>query len=134
MTPLLLRESGAFLGELDKVLDGFDHAGFHRSHAWDVRNTSMLPSFFEYLDEPWRLELVKGVVADFEGVVLPAAGELRMGLLQADFNDANIIIRRCAFPYLPSPSPASEGDGADGQGGGWVAAPRGRHRLRRCGA
>ena len=33
--------------------------------------------------------------ADFEGVVLPAAGELRMGLLQADFNDANIIIRRC---------------------------------------
>jgi len=103
VTPLLMRESGAFLGELDKVLDGFDHAGFHRSHAWDVRNTSMLPSFFEYLDEPWRLELVKGVVADFEGVVLPAAGELRMGLLQADFNDANIIIRRCAFHAFRTP-------------------------------
>ena len=132
--PLLLRESGAFLGELDKVLDGFDHAGFHRSHAWDVRNTSMLPSFFEYLDEPWRLELVKGVVADFEGVVLPAAGELRMGLLQADFNDANIIIRRCAFPRLPRSSTASEGEGAGAQGGGWDAAPGGRHRLWRCGA
>jgi hydroxylysine kinase len=94
VAPALLQATGAYLGNLDKVLDGFDHEGFHRSHAWDVRNTSMLPSFYEYLDEPWRLELIQGVVGDFEGVVLPASGEFRMGLLQADFNDANIIIAR----------------------------------------
>jgi Ser/Thr protein kinase RdoA (MazF antagonist) len=33
VTPTLLRECGAYLGGLDQVLDGFDHAGFHRSHA-----------------------------------------------------------------------------------------------------
>merc|ERR1712154_335061 len=48
----------------------------------------------QYLDEPWRLELVKGVVGDFESVILPASGDFRMGLLQADFNDANVIIRQ----------------------------------------
>lgn len=94
VTPGLLHETGAYLGNLDKVLDSFDHKGFHRSHAWDVRNTAMLTSFYTYLDEAWRLELIKGVVGDFEGVVLPASGDFRLGLLQADFNDANIIIAR----------------------------------------
>ena len=94
VTPALLQATGAYLGNLDTVLDSFDHEGFHRSHAWDVRNTSMLPSFYEYLDEPWRKDLIAGVVGDFEGVVLPASSEFRMGLLQADFNDANIIIAR----------------------------------------
>lgn len=94
VTPGLLHETGAYLGNLDQVLDSFDHEGFHRSHAWDVRNTAMLASFYTYLDEAWRLELIKGVVADFEGIVLPASAEFRMGLLQADFNDANIIIAR----------------------------------------
>ena len=54
----------------------------------------MLPSFYQYLDEPWRKDLIAGVVGDFEGAVLPASSGFRMGLLQADFNDANIIIAR----------------------------------------
>ena len=53
----------------------------------------MLSSFYEYLDEPWRLELVRGVVNDFEQTIVPASAGFRTGLLQADFNDANIIIR-----------------------------------------
>ena len=41
VTPGLLQATGAYmyLGNLDKVLDSFDHEGFHRSHAWDVSNT-----------------------------------------------------------------------------------------------
>jgi len=93
VTPALLQECGAYLGRLDGVLDGFDHLGFHRSHAWDIRSTPMLSSFYEYLDEPWRLELVRGVVNDFEQLIVPASAGFRTGLLQADFNDANIIIR-----------------------------------------
>jgi Ser/Thr protein kinase RdoA (MazF antagonist) len=50
-----------YLGRLDEVLDSFDHAGFHRQHAWDVRNTLMLRSFYQYLDEPWRQEMVQSV-------------------------------------------------------------------------
>eukprot|EP01043_Picozoa_sp_COSAG02_P026015 COSAG02_NODE_1484_length_12382_cov_6.377758_3_plen_328_part_00 len=94
VTPGLLHETGAYLGNLDEVLDRFDHEGFHRSHAWDVRNTAMLTSFYKYLDEEWRLELIRGVVTDFNGVILPASSDFRTGLLQADFNDANIIIAR----------------------------------------
>jgi Ser/Thr protein kinase RdoA (MazF antagonist) len=63
----------------------------------------MLASFYEYLEEPWRLDLVRGVVSDFENVVVPVSAELRTGLLQADFNDANIIIR-CDEDGSPHPA------------------------------
>lgn len=101
MTPGLLFQSGCYLGQLDKILDGFDHPGFHRNHAWDVRNTSMLRSFFQYLDEPWRRELVESVVEDFERVILPAARDFKMGLLQGDFNDANIIVQQVQGAPVP---------------------------------
>jgi Ser/Thr protein kinase RdoA (MazF antagonist) len=39
VTPALLREAGGYLGRLDAALDGFDAPGFHRDHAWDIRNT-----------------------------------------------------------------------------------------------
>eukprot|EP00927_Polykrikos_kofoidii_P023530 TRINITY_DN2164_c0_g2_i1.p1 TRINITY_DN2164_c0_g2~~TRINITY_DN2164_c0_g2_i1.p1 ORF type:complete len:378 (+),score=60.08 TRINITY_DN2164_c0_g2_i1:72-1205(+) len=94
VTPELMLSAGAYLGSLDKVLDKFDHEGFHRLHAWDLRQTSMLASFYKYLDEQWRLDLVQGVVSDFENQILPVSSEFRMGLCQGDFNDANIIVAR----------------------------------------
>ena len=44
-------------------------------------------------EEPWRASLVEGVLADFEAEVLPAAPGFRSGVLQGDFNDANIILQ-----------------------------------------
>eukprot|EP01050_Picozoa_sp_SAG11_P025486 SAG11_NODE_5767_length_1467_cov_1.316520_3_plen_69_part_00 len=33
-------------------------------------------------EEPWRRELIEGVLADFEAEVLPRRAELRLGVLQ----------------------------------------------------
>ena len=61
VTPALLREAGGYLGRLDAALDGFDAPGFHRDHAWDIKNTLGLRAFTSCLsgEEPWRAALVE---------------------------------------------------------------------------
>eukprot|EP00947_MAST-08B_sp_MAST-8B-sp1_P001726 g1726.t1 len=88
----LMEEAGAFLGRLDGILDGFDHAGAHRTHMWDLQNTGDLSELVHVIADPKRRALVEGVIAEFRDRVVPRADGLRKGILQADFNDANVVI------------------------------------------
>ena len=101
-----LRACGVYLGRMTAALNGgldgagavFDHAGAHRVHIWDLQNTLLSRGFVHAISDAARRATVEGVMAAFETHVAPriAANELRWGVLQADFNDANVILERDA--------------------------------------
>ena len=91
VTPSLLRTAGAYLANVDKSLDGYSHAASKRYHAWDARNTCDLRPFVKHINTAARQQLVSSVIDAFESTVMPDDKEFRMGVLQSDFNDANII-------------------------------------------
>jgi Ser/Thr protein kinase RdoA (MazF antagonist) len=92
VTPALLFSAGEYLANVDSSLDSFSHPASERFHAWDQKNTSSLREFVKYIQTPERQQLVGSVIDAFEESVLPDASSLRQGVLQSDFNDANIII------------------------------------------
>ncbi len=96
LTPTRARllSSGAYLGRLRGALDAFDHPGCHREHLWDIRQTAGLRAFLHALDAAPDVRGVAGEVVDAYAALAGAGGvlsRLRWGVLQADFNDANII-------------------------------------------
>ena len=92
VTPALLFSAGEYLANVDSSLDNFSHPASERFHAWDQKNTTSLREFVKYIQTPERQKLVSSVIDAFESTVLPDASNLRQGVLQSDFNDANIII------------------------------------------
>ncbi|GMI35573.1 hypothetical protein TeGR_g2829, partial [Tetraparma gracilis] len=92
VSPPLLESCGAYLAEVDRALDGFEHPAADRFHIWCTEHTLALRPFLEHVQTDARRALVASVVARFESEVLPAAGEFRRAVLQSDFNDANVIV------------------------------------------
>jgi len=92
VTPALLNSAGQYLANIDKSLDTFSHPNADRFHIWCQENTAELTPFLQYIQTDSRRALVKSVLDRFTTDVLPAASEFRKGILQSDFNDANIII------------------------------------------
>lgn len=86
-----LCEAGRLLGTVCVALDPVP--GGERYHAWDGRHTADLRSFTQYVTDPTKRAMVETVLDRFEREVLPDAARFRTGVLQADFNDANIIMR-----------------------------------------
>ena len=94
-TAALVKSSGEFFAGICKALDTFDHNGAHRFHQWDLSQTDAIQSLISVaLPDEHRAELVRGVIQDFERFIKPQLPKFRHGVLQADFNDANIIIEQ----------------------------------------
>jgi inosine triphosphate pyrophosphatase len=92
VTPALLVSAGSYLANVDSSLDTFSHAKGKRFHIWCQENTLALRDFTQYIQTDSRRALVNAVIDAFEANVKPKSGDLRRGILQSDFNDANIII------------------------------------------
>lgn len=117
----LLEKAGKYLAQVDKIMHNFQHQGVYRTYIWDLQQTEMIIKFTSAVTDPKRRELIEKVVKEFQDTVKPLApvskqnqfkdkeqincnkvntseirtidsGKLRMGVIQGDFNDANIII------------------------------------------
>ena len=87
-----LLRAGAYLGRLRGALADFDHPGCHREHLWDINSTSGLSRFVNALDDaPDVQSVVSSVIESFEAIAPDVQAKLPKSVLQADFNDANII-------------------------------------------
>ena len=101
VTPGLLLRAGAFLGSVDAALDsdgGFDHEAVHRPHCWDMANTASIRPFTHHVKDPRIRALVEKTVDTFESDVVPDLPQMRGGVLVADFNDANVIVKASQSP------------------------------------
>jgi len=92
VTADLLHSAGRYLANVDKSLDDFSHPASKRFHAWDQRNTTSLREFVQYIQTSERQAMISDIIDTFEKTVLVDDEKLRKGILQSDFNDANIIL------------------------------------------
>ena len=91
-TPALLRDLGRFLGEMDRVLEGFAHPIMDRHYFWDLRHASDLLRYLGYIKDPAQRALVELYFGRFEAEVVPVLPQLRTSVIQMDGNDHNILV------------------------------------------
>lgn len=95
-----LVEAGKYLGNVCMALDDLTETNemarrtADRYHAWDGKHTLDLQKFVGCIQDEKRRALVQSVLDSFrrELVDSPDKPNFRMGILQGDFNDANIIL------------------------------------------
>lgn len=95
-----LADAGRYLGNVCLALDDMTHQNpdacktADRYHAWDGKNTLDLQEFVHCIPNERRRTLVQSVLDSFRQQLVECedAPDFRTGILQADFNDANIIL------------------------------------------
>jgi hypothetical protein len=95
-----LLDAGQYLGQVCIALDDLSKTDetatktANRYHAWDGKNTLDLQSFVKYIDNSDRRAIVQSVLDSFKNEFVDSVEKtnFRFGILQADFNDANIIL------------------------------------------
>ena len=92
LTANTMLESGKFLGRVVTTLNSYQHESAKREHAWDSRQTSKLRPYIKYIQTEARQKLITSVIERFENEVAVDSANFPWGVLQADFNDANIIM------------------------------------------
>jgi len=99
-----LADAGQYLGNLRRRMDELAErrpetvTAATRYHAWDGQNTLDLSGFVDCIDDEGRRAMVLEVLDAFraafgENGKGEVAASLPRGILQGDFNDANIIVR-----------------------------------------
>jgi len=93
-TPERLEKMGQLLGTVQNALqsNNFDHPGLHRYHQWDLCNTGDLKQFMPCITDKRRHDIVASVIDAFEAAKPQLDETMRKGAIQADFNDANVIV------------------------------------------
>jgi Ser/Thr protein kinase RdoA (MazF antagonist) len=79
----LLRDFGSKLGQMDRVLAGFDHPAVHRDFHWDLANGNRV------------IDDYSALVAERELVLkcrLASNTDLRRSLIHGDANDYNVLV------------------------------------------
>lgn len=90
-----LAQAGQYLGNVCLAMDHLPEYGQKaamRYHAWDTRNTLDLEPFVQYITTEDRRSLVMSVLDAFRKELVEPKVDFRKGVLQGDFNDANILL------------------------------------------
>ena len=88
----LLRDLGRFLGEMDAVLQSFDHPAAHRELKWDSSRAVWIKEYIPEIREPARRALVGKFLALYEAEVLSRLPRLRRSVIYGDANDYNVLV------------------------------------------
>lgn len=89
-----IADAGRFLGRMDLALDELNDPAATRFHAWDGKNTADIRPFVQHIKDERRRKMVNSVIDTFQQEVIDSgdAGKFRSGIIQGDFNDANILM------------------------------------------
>jgi Ser/Thr protein kinase RdoA (MazF antagonist) len=93
-----LYSAGRFLGTMRQALDKMDvsrHAeAAQRFHAWDGKQTCHIQHFVWAIDDPSKRSMVQSILSSFRSRILDSGidKQFDVGIIQGDFNDANIIV------------------------------------------
>jgi 4-aminobutyrate aminotransferase-like enzyme/Ser/Thr protein kinase RdoA (MazF antagonist) len=93
VTPDLFDELGSTLARLDLALDGFSHPSTRRELKWDLVRAGWIREHLGLLPDPRRRAIVERVLDRYDAEVLPALPRLRRGVVYADANEHNVLVR-----------------------------------------
>ena len=85
-----LRHLGATLGQTDRALQGYFHAGLRRPLAWDLRQLPSLTRWMEYLDSPQLRSWVEEAARNLRDRE-PLLRALRSQAIHGDCHPRNVL-------------------------------------------
>src|SRR5438477_10966896 len=93
-TPAVRRALGAFLGELDRALEGFSHpAAVDRRLVWDPASAiEVIASHLSAVRDGGRRALVEHFVSEHARTVTPLLRRLPRSVIHNDANDHNVLL------------------------------------------
>lgn len=90
---VLLESLGRFFGELDRLLNGFDHPAAHREFHWDLKRAAdTIDRFQEWIENRGDQELVRRFLKRFQTGITPRLPDLPIGVVHNDGNDHNVLV------------------------------------------
>jgi len=92
-TPELLGEIGESLARLDRALKGFSHPAAARVLKWDLVRAGWIREHLDTIKDGRRRALVERVMARYDAEAVPALPRLRRGVVYADANEHNVLVR-----------------------------------------
>ncbi|HOW84744.1 MAG TPA: aminotransferase class III-fold pyridoxal phosphate-dependent enzyme [Candidatus Aminicenantes bacterium] len=93
VTAGLLGEIGGALARLDLALEGFSHPAAGRELKWDLVRAGWIRERLCLLRDPRRRALVERTLARYDAEAAPALARLRRGVVYADANEHNVLVR-----------------------------------------
>ena len=93
-TPAMRRSLGAFLGELDRALEGFSHpAALDRDLVWNpARALEVIAAHLPAVRDDGRRALVEHFVVEHRRTVAPLISRLPRSVIHNDANDHNVLV------------------------------------------
>ncbi len=88
----LFENLGAFLGKMDKGLEGFKHPGMHRHYTWDISTARDANYKMNYIQDASKKRIADYFMVQFESEVLPTLSSHRQAYTHNDANDYNVLI------------------------------------------
>jgi len=92
--PLLARDFGRQLAELDLALNDFSHAGEERPLIWDMQKAADLRALGVHISDASLRKQVDSVLRTLKSQVLPLLAGLRHQVIHNDANPENILVDR----------------------------------------
>ncbi|MDQ0322767.1 4-aminobutyrate aminotransferase-like enzyme/Ser/Thr protein kinase RdoA (MazF antagonist) [Pararhizobium capsulatum DSM 1112] len=83
---------GRLLGELDRSLEGFSHAGAKRIYGWDIGRADMHLENLVFIDDAGKRAGVRGILERFVNNVLPRLEACPRQVIHNDANDYNVLL------------------------------------------
>jgi hydroxylysine kinase len=99
-TATQLRNVGATLARLDKVLAGFRHPDESRLLIWDLKNFLHMRPLLELVTDHDDMMMARWVFDRFEAVVAPRLGTLETQMIHGDFSPFNVVVDPASADFV----------------------------------
>ena len=83
---------GRLLGEVDRSLEGFSHAGAKRIYGWDIGRADMHLENLVFIEDADKRAAVQCILDRFVATVLPALKTCPHQVIHNDANDYNVLL------------------------------------------
>ncbi|MCZ6837626.1 MAG: aminotransferase class III-fold pyridoxal phosphate-dependent enzyme, partial [Planctomycetota bacterium] len=93
-SPELLEEIGSALGEMDVVLETFEHPAMGRTLRWDLAQGQWISGYTKHILDLRKRGIVERMLLQFRGRVAPRFADLPTSVVHNDANDENILLVR----------------------------------------
>jgi len=90
--PASVETLGRLLGQLDRNLEGFAHAGARRLYAWDIGRAGMHLENLRFIEDAEKQAAVRAILERFTAEVLPRLEACPRQVIHNDANDYNVLL------------------------------------------
>ena len=89
----LLTGLGGFFGNLDRILEDFDHPAAHRDFHWDLKNAGrIIHRYIGLIEDPVKRDLIKQFQERFQTQTEAQLRDLATSVIHNDANDYNVLV------------------------------------------